>query len=227
MAKHYSITDTTAAHLETLAKKLESVAADYFSSFVLSEDKLVLKCMDGENALLTFTCSAVTGGVKVASVTLSGDNVTQTFALSNQSSFIVSTVSAAAKGIALKIKQTSNNAKTRPYGIFITKSEQGKTAVCIDPDALSVATTTLYHSGWCVTSESTTIDKVTLYSYNSANLPHALPYTSTAHVVCSGTEDYCPDLYITPTSPYAGVEGMIDIGGKSCLYSGVYALGDG
>lgn len=222
--KRYSVTDTTAAHFETLKVVLETTAAEYFTSYVLSEDKLTLRCMDGENPLLTFNGAATSSGVKLTSVTLSGDNVTQAFQLATQSSYMISVVTTAGAGCALKIKQMSNNAKSRPYGIFITKTNKGKTAVCIDPDALAVGTTNLYKAGWCATSESTEMSKVA--AQTTIVLPFELPYTSIVNVVCSGVDDYCPDLYVTPTSPYSGVEGIIDIGGKSYLYSGAYALLD-
>lgn len=222
--KRYSVTDTTAAHFETLKGVLETTAAEYFASFVLSEDKLTLQCMDGENPLLTFNGAATSSGVKLTSVTLSGDNVTQVFQIATQSSYMISVVTTAGAGCALKIKQISNNAKSRPYGIFITKTNKGKTAVCIDPDALAVGSTTIYKAGWCATSESTEMSKVA--AQTTTVLPFELPYTSIVNVVCSGVDDYCPDLYVTPTSPYSGVEGIIDIGGKSYLYSGAYALLD-
>lgn len=222
--KRYSVTDTTAAHFETLKGVLETAAAEYFTSFVLSEDKLTLQCMDGTNPLLTFNGAATSSGVKLTSVTLSGDNVTQVFQIATQSSYMISVVTTAGAGCALKIKQISNNAKSRPYGIFITKTNKGKTAVCIDPDALTVGTTNLYKAGWCATSESTEMSKVA--AQTTTVLPFELPYTSIVNVVCSGVDDYCPDLYVTPTSPYSGVEGIIDIGGKSYLYSGAYALLD-
>lgn len=222
--KRYSVTDTTAAHFGTLKGVLETTAAEYFTSFVLSEDKLTLQCMDGDNPLLTFNGAATSSGVKLTSVTLSGDNVTQAFQLATQSSYMISVVTTAGAGCALKIKQISNNAKSRPYGIFITKTNKGKTAVCIDPDALTVGATTIYKAGWCATSESTEMSKVA--AQTTTVLPYELPYTSIVNVVCSGVDDYCPDLYVTPTSPYSGVEGIIDIGGKSYLYSGAYALLD-
>ncbi|WP_294409730.1 hypothetical protein, partial [uncultured Ruminococcus sp.] len=195
--KRYSVTDTTAAHFETLKVVLETTAAEYFTSYVLSEDKLTLRCMDGENPLLTFSGAATSSGVKLTSVTLSGDNVTQVFQIATQSSYMISVVTTAGAGCALKIKQMSNNAKSRPYGIFITKTNKGKTAVCIDPDALAVGSTTIYKAGWCATSESTEMSKVA--AQTTIVLPFELPYTSIVNVVCSGVDDYCPDLYVTPT----------------------------
>ena len=226
MIKYYSITDTSDSHLETLKGKLESVAADYFTSFALSEDKLTLTCYDGENPLITFNAYTITSGVKIKSVIISGDNVTQTFDFSPYSNHIFGRIATTKNGCALSIKNVSNNSNNMKYGIFFVKSKKGKTAICIDSDALTVANTSLYKSGWCITSESARISKVTLYTTDTSQLPNALMYTTFQNILCSGIEDYCPYLFVTPSSQCPGTEGIINDNGKKYLYSGAYALLD-
>lgn len=216
----YNITDTTATHLETLKGILETVATDYFTSFVLSEDKASLACMDGSNPIITFTANSSNG--KVLSAILSGDNVTKTFTNGSNSTYYFCKIAKAAKGIALKFKQSNS---VKPYAIFITKSNKGKTAVYIDTDSFGVTATDVYHSGWCVTSESTSISKVTSYT-GSLTKPLEHPLITLSYVPCAGIEDYCPDLFITPTSPYSGVESQLVYNGATYLYNGAVALKD-
>lgn len=216
----YNITDTTVTHLETLKGVLETNAADYFTSFVLSEDKLTLKCMDGDDPIITFVINSTNG--KLVSATLSGDNATQLFNVNTNNTNYFCKIAKTSKGVALKTKLTN---KEQPYSIFITKSNKGKTAVYIDTDAFNVTATNLYRAGWCATSESTSMSKVTSCTASGAKpLEHS--FITLSYVPCSGIEDYCPDLFITPTSPYSGVEAQLVYNGETYLYNGAVALRD-
>lgn len=216
----YNITDTTTTHLETLKGILETVATDYFTSFVLSEDKLTLQCMDGSNPIITFVANSTSG--RLVSATLSGDNTTKLFNTATNLSHYFCKIAKTTKGIALKLKQVNS---VKPYAIFITKSNKGKTAVYIDTDSFGVTATDVYHSGWCVTSESASISKVTSYT-GSTTKPLEHPLITLSYVPCAGIEDYCPDLFITPTSPYSGVEAQLVYNGETYLYNGAVALRD-
>lgn len=214
----YNITDTTATHLETLKGILETVATDYFTSFVLGEDKTSLACMDGSDPIITFTANSTSG--RLVSATLSGDNTTKLFNTSTNSSNYFCKIAKTTKGVALKIK---TGTKEKPYSIFVTKSNKGKTAIYIDTDGFSVTATDVYKAGWCATSESASMSKVTSYTGDGAK-PLDNPLITLSYVPCAGIEDYCPDLFITPTSPYSGVESQLVYNGATYLYNGAVAL---
>lgn len=218
----YNITDTTVTHLETLKGVLETNAADYFTSFVLSEDKLTLKCMGGDDPIITFVINSTNG--KLVSATLSGDNATQLFNVNTNNTNYFCKIAKTSKGVALKIKIAN---KEQPYSIFITKSNKGKTAVYIDTDAFNVTATAIYKAGWCATSESTSMSKVTSYTATANGVnPLNTPLITLSYIPCAGIEDYCPDLFITPTSPYSGVEAQLVYNGETYLYNGAVALRD-
>lgn len=213
--KYYNISDTSDNRFETLKGVLETVATDYFTSFEISEDKLTLTCYDGDNPLMVISR---TSGYQHNKITLNGlSGISATNSPASEKTYCTR-ITTTACGVAIKF--TINNAD-KSYGVFVTKTKNGKTAVFLQQEKTIGASS---NNNYCVSSESSNAGIISKISSNTKS-DHT-NMTQKAYILVSGTDDYCPDLFQMINSPYYGTEGIIDIDGVKYLSNGYYTLKD-
>lgn len=221
MITYHEITDFTNTHLETLKNVLSVAAAEYFTSFGLSEDKNTLTCYDGDNPLLVFSLKS-----GIQKVTLNGNNVSASNSVTTSTCPFCSRVAVTGCGAALRF--ASSNGDNKGYAVFITKTKGGKTAVfALFNVFYSNASNQKVH---CMTSESANKNTVSVIAQDFGVAKPLTPddhdLTELAHVLVSGTSDYCPNLFCMVNSQFYGTEGKLDIDGVKYLSNGYYLLKD-
>lgn len=224
MIKYHEITDFTNTHLETLKNVLSVTLAEYFTSFELSEDKDTLTCYDGNDPLLVF--SQKSGSAGIQKVTLNGNNVSASNSVTTSGCPFCSRVAVTSCGAGLRF--AAANGDNKGYAIYITKTKGGKTAVF----ALfnTFYSNAANHRVHCMTSESANKNTVSVIAQDFGVAKPLTPddhdLTELAHVLVSGTSDYCPNLFCMVNSQFYGTEGKLDIDGVKYLSNGYYLLKD-
>ena len=218
MIRFITMKDATDTHLSEVKSALETYAKDYFSSFVLSDDGFTLDCYDGDDKILSFN---MTTGRKNFKITSYGNNCNKAIALAsgNTATTMLYRMYITTNGIAISFKVIN---AFKPTGLYITKSDKGNTSVIIAEKVITGGTTASY--GLAYTKNST--DIIDIPYVTGLTSSRSFDMTTIVPIVCSATDEYCPNVYAVLQSQYCGTEGALTIDGINYWYNGAFALKD-
>lgn len=211
---------TNTGSLSEVRDWLAANATEYFDSFVLSEDGLTLDLQKASNTYITITTTAA-GSVKMKFTVYGG--ATHTTSHGSSESGFIERLTKTDYGICISVNYGGTSC---PRSIFITKTNNGNIGAVIFHDYLSTKNTSSNYAYAISFSTSTEFVRMTAtgganFGVNPANLTTLCP------IVCMGNSDeYMPNIFITPFSQYVGTECSFVFEGTEYLYNGYIALKD-
>ena len=213
--KTYNISDTTETNLVEVKSVLEEIGNGYIDKMeyvdvesddnnrlkIYLGDKLILQLNKGKklNARMDFTAHII-------------DVVNNTSKEMYDGSYI------SYKAYCSKIVATRNGIVIGRSGhqptIFISKTSNGNKGV-VWHDAFGNALL-----------DSSSSEYVNFNDAYNISDEKTQPTTTLVPIVCSGTDDYFPNVFAVPTCPYRGVESVLTLDGVKYYYNGYVALKD-
>lgn len=212
--KTYNISDTTETNLVEVKSVLEEIGSGYIDKMEYVEsdnynnelkiylgDKLIVKLNKGKLAgqRMDFTALIIDVVNNTSKEMYDGSNIGDK-AYCNK-------IVATKNGIVIG---RSNHQPT----IFISKTSNGNKGV-------------VWHNAFgneiLGSSSSEYVDFNYVYNISGEKTQ---PTTTLVPIVCSGTDDYFPNVFAVPTCPYRGVESVLTLDGVKYYYNGYVALKD-
>lgn len=216
--KTYNISDTTETNLVEVKSVLEEIGNGYIDKMeyvdVENDDNNKLKIYLGDKLILQLH-KGKKSGTRMDFTAHIIDVVNNTSKEMYDGSYISN------KAYCSKIVVTRNGIVIGRSGyqptIFISKTSNGNKGV-VWHDGFGA-----YGNGILDSSSSEYVNFNDAYNISEGKTQ---PTTTLVPIVCSGTDDYFPNVFAVPTCPYRGVESVLTLDGVKYYYNGYVALKD-